>query len=70
MVLGKTDKRRLKEEQLVAAAVQEERKAIAHIMRLLEDWGQLDIKGFPLVAAMVETLEQGLAVVPARPDTR
>lgn len=36
-----------------------ERQKVAGKMRLLGDWGQLDIKGFPLVTALVEALERG-----------
>ena len=36
-----------------------ERKDIVHIMRLLKEWGQLDIKGFPLIQSLVEKLENG-----------
>ncbi len=56
------DRRIAKEHMKTAVrdlAVIAERKAIAHIMRLLEEWGQLDIKGFPLVQAMVDKLEAG-----------
>lgn len=40
-------------------AVEQERKQIASIMRVLSEWGQLNIKSFPLVSAMVEKLEKG-----------
>ena len=36
-----------------------ERKDIAHIIRLLKEWGQLDIKGFSLIQSLVEKLENG-----------
>ena len=43
----------------IEQAKREERKEISVIMRALESTGQLYVRGFPLVTAMVEKLEQG-----------
>ncbi|MDD5060897.1 MAG: hypothetical protein PHN44_01255 [Candidatus Marinimicrobia bacterium] len=43
-----------------------ERKKIGHLMTLLQEWGQLDIRGFPLVSALHECLLKG--EMPAWPD--
>jgi len=34
-------------------------KAVGHLMTLLQEWGQLDIRGFPLVRALHESLLKG-----------
>ncbi len=64
--MNEFDTMKKQKDAIVAAEVEsirvEERKSIARIMRLLEAWGQLNIKDFPLVTALVERLERGESV--------